>query len=201
MALGIATGVVAALLAGRRRGARTGPALRWLPLLLAGAVAQWVPEVVALPEAVGAAAVLCSYAALVAFTAGNLAHAGMPLVLLGVGLNLVVVAANGGMPVRADALVRAGIAAPAEVERLDLGARRHLESGDDVLSLLGDVVPVPPLREVVSAGDVVLATGLAVVAFGALRPGPRSPAAGTGGGGGGRDRSPPRARSGAAQEG
>jgi hypothetical protein len=67
-------------------------------------------------------------------------------------------------------VVEAGIVEPQEVAAIDVGSRRHLERDDDVLVVLGDVIPVAPLREVVSVGDVVLAAGLGIVAFRLLRP-------------------------------
>ena len=185
VAVAVAVGMAAGLLARRRPGRGASPVLHWVPVLLAGAVAQWLPEAVALPAPAGSAVALGSYAALLTFASRNRSLPGMPLVLLGLGLNLVVVAANGGMPVRGGALVDAGLVEPGELPAVDLGARRHLESPDDHLAFLGDVVAVPALREVVSAGDLVLAAGLAAVAFGAVRStapaGAATPVTGSGG--------------------
>jgi hypothetical protein len=85
-------------------------------------------------------------------------------------LNIAVILPNGGMPVRTAAVVDAGIVESEEVARIDVGSRRHLERDDDVLVPLGDVIPLAPLREVVSVGDLVLAAGLGTVVFRLLRP-------------------------------
>lgn len=172
VAVAIIAGVLAGIVAGGRPGRATAPALRWVPALVVGALAQWLPEVVALPDLAGFVAVSCSYAALLAFAAVNLRIAGMPVVALGIALNVFVIVPNEGMPVRGDAIVRAGIADPAELDRIDLGAKRHLEADGDVLAAFGDVVPIRPLREVVSVGDLVLAAGVALVAYRLLRPRP-----------------------------
>ena len=84
---------------------------------------------------------------------------GLGLVALGLGLNAVVVAANGAMPVSAVAAARAG----AEDAALAADLRHEPLDGRTRLPLLADVVPVAlPLRpEVGSAGDVLVAAGLA----------------------------------------
>jgi hypothetical protein len=64
---------------------------------------------------------------------------------------------------------------PDELEPADLGAKRHLEGPDDRLTFLGDVLPLRPLGEVVSVGDVVLAVGVAGLLFRVLRPRSLSP--------------------------
>lgn len=133
-------------------------ALYWAPLLFAFAR----PPAVALT--------LCSYVALLAFTAVNLRLVGMPVVALGLGLNALVILANGGMPVDPGAVVAAGVARFETVASLDLGNVRQWQDGDDRLAALGDVVPVAPLDEVVSFGDLILAAGLANVSFRLLRP-------------------------------
>jgi hypothetical protein len=165
MAIAVAVGAAAALATRGRRAGDGAPALRWLPVLLVGAAAQLLAEVGATPSGWGLPAVLGSYLAILAFAARNASLTGMPLVLAGVALNLAVTAANGGMPVRGDAVVRAGLADRSDLPALDLGAKRHLESEDDVLRPLGDVLPLRPLREVVSGGDVVLAAGLAALSW------------------------------------
>ena len=81
-------------------------------------------------------------------------------VLLGVGaaLNVAVVVANGGMPVDSGALARVG--------RRDVDVTRgflykHVPmTGDTRLSWLGDRIPVPIQRNVISVGDVVMAVAI-----------------------------------------
>ena len=78
--------------------------------------------------------------------------------------NVAVIGANGGMPVRGEAILTVDRdLTPAQLTRLEFGAKRHLEQPDDQLTFLGDVVPVRPLRQVVSFGDLILAVGMADV--------------------------------------
>jgi hypothetical protein len=84
---------------------------------------------------------------------------GVPLLVLGVLLNLMVVLANFGMPVPADTLHRAGITLeqPAP-DRPD--AKHVLEHGGTRLGLLGDRLAVRPLRTVTGYGTVIELAGL-----------------------------------------
>ncbi len=123
---------------------------------------------------------LAGSAALVtAFLVANRGVRGTGLVALGLGANALVVALNGAMPVSPDAAARAGVSLDDVTAGLD---SRHVVADDATrLALLGDVVPVLlPLRpEVVSPGDVLVASGLAqlvVVGMLAGRPPSRVPA-------------------------
>jgi hypothetical protein len=110
-------------------------------------------------------------AALVVFLWANRMLPGLGLLVLGLALNAAVIAVNGAMPVSRDAVLAVG-AHPAEVA----GARHRLLDDGDRLAPLADVVPLPALRTVVSAGDVVLAAGVAVLFANLMRP-PRRRAA------------------------
>jgi hypothetical protein len=96
-----------------------------------------------------------------AFLAVNRGVRGVGLVALGLGANALVVALNGAMPVSPDAAARAGVTLDDVAAGLD--GRHLVADGTTRLPLLGDVVPVLlPLRpEVVSPGDVLVASGLA----------------------------------------
>jgi hypothetical protein len=135
------------------------PRLRLWALLPAGVLTQVVAGVVDV-----AVLIPLSYLVLAAFVVVNLHLVGMPIVLLGLCLNLLVIAINGGMPVRADALVEVGLVERDELSQLSFATGRHLEGPDDRLSFLGDVVPLPVGRQVVSFGDLVLLVGAADVA-------------------------------------
>jgi hypothetical protein len=132
--------------------------LRSRRLLLAAVLTQLLGALVGGPvHAVGLAG---SAALVVAFLARNRGIRGTGLVALGLTLNAAVVAANGAMPVSAEAAGRAGVGTQ---DLLRGGDPRHELAGPETrLRQLGDVVPVPlPLRpEVVSPGDVLLAAGL-----------------------------------------
>jgi len=85
-------------------------------------------------------------------------HVASVLLAIGVGLNTAVVAANGGMPVDPDAL--------ASVGRRDVDVTRgflykHVPmTGDTRLAWLGDRIPVPIQRNVISVGDVLMAVAI-----------------------------------------
>jgi hypothetical protein len=106
-----------------------------------------------------------------AFCLRSRAVAGLGLVSAGLLLNALVVLANGGMPVSADAARRAGLDPSATV-----ADSRHLPATAGTrLRPLGDAIPVPlPLRrEVVSPGDLLGAAGMAqLVATAMLLGGP-----------------------------
>ena len=94
----------------------------------------------------------------------------MGVLLVGLVLNLVPIAVNHGMPVRAAALVQVGaVDTGAGATSLHLGSKRHLERPSDRLVVLGDIIAVPAAHEVVSFGDLVLAAGLGAVAFDVVR--------------------------------
>lgn len=162
--LGLAAGLVAGgrpSNAGRRRLRATGA--------IGGAVVlQALPELVDVSETAGLACVLASYALLLAFALANIRIVGVPVALVGLLCNVAVITANGGMPVRAEAVL--AVDRGADLGDLDFGAKRHLEEPDDRLTFLGDVVPVRPLGQVLSFGDLILAVGIADVVFRLLKP-------------------------------
>lgn len=160
----IAVAIVAGILIGLLRGGRfermAEASFRLWPLLILGIVVQGAAAF----TAEGAVPlILLSYGLLLAFTAVNLAHGGMGVVFVGIALNLVVIGVNGGMPVRADAIVAAGIVEREQIPSLDFGAKRHLETDADRLTVLGDIIPVPVAREVLSFGDLAMSVGVAAV--------------------------------------
>lgn len=130
--------------------------LRQRRLVVAALAVQALGTIVGGPfHAVGLAG---SAALVTVFLVANRGVRGTGLVALGLGANALVVALNGAMPVSPEAAVRAGVALEPELDT------RHVVADDSTrLALLGDVVPVHlPLRpEVVSPGDVLVASGLA----------------------------------------
>lgn len=81
-------------------------------------------------------ALALSYLCLLVFALANLRITGMGLITVGLALNALVVTANGRMPVRGT------------------------ERPEDRLTFLDDRIPVDPLGEILSFGDLVLAVGL-----------------------------------------
>jgi hypothetical protein len=166
IAVAIAVGVAVGLARGGRFADLGDAAFRVWPLLVLGIVVQGAAAFTgdgAVPV------ILVSYVLLLVFCAANLHHAGMGVVLIGIALNVVVIGVNGGMPVRQQAIVAAGIAEHDDVAALDFGAKRHLETNDDRLTTLGDIVPVPFAGEVLSFGDLAMSVGVAAVLANLLR--------------------------------
>ena len=147
--------------------------LRSRRLVVAALLAQLLGTVVGGPFYPVGLALLAGL--VVAFLARNRGIRGTGLVAAGLLAGALVVGVNGAMPVSADAAARAGV----PIESIDAGLdSRHVVSGASTrLPLLGDVVPVLlPLRpEVVSPGDVLVASGLAQLVVVGMRAG-RMPA-------------------------
>lgn len=166
----VVLGVVLGIAAGGRTANVNRRPLQLVSLLLASVVTQAAAELFDVSDTLGLSMVLVSYVGLAAFALANIRLVGMPVVLVGLLCNLLVISVNGGMPVRASALVAARAATAEELPALDFGAKRHLASDEDVLTVLGDIVPVRPSREVLSFGDLILAVGVADVVFRLLKP-------------------------------
>lgn len=169
-AVAVVVGLALGFLTGGRLDHLAERRFRLPGLLVAGIVVQatsgWFGDGLTVPL------VLVSYVLLTAFCALNLPVVGMGIVLLGLSLNFLTIAVNGGMPVRRSAVVAAGIAEWHEVDRLELHDKRHLERPDDDLMVISDIIPVPVLREVLSFGDLVMSVGVADVLFRLLKPRP-----------------------------
>lgn len=134
---------------------------RW-GLVLTGLALQLVPvpSVGGVPASViGPVMLATSYVFLVAFLVANRWIPGTTWMAIGLLANLLVVTINGGMPVRAESVARAG-ADPTTLERT-IDAKHHLMQDDDLLWPLADVIPIPgPLPLVISIGDVFLYGGI-----------------------------------------
>jgi len=131
--------------------------LRRLPLLAVGALGTGAAQL-----AHGDLATLAmglSLAVLVAFVTANLHVTGIAVIGLGLLLNLVAVVMNNGMPVRGKALVVAGVVELEELPTATVTGPRHLETAGDSFAILGDVLPVPWAREVLSFGDLMVILG------------------------------------------
>jgi hypothetical protein len=166
-AVAVAVGIAIGLLTGGRLqhiGERTFHAV---PLLVLGVALQLASGLL---DDVSVLLVLVSYVALLAFCATNLRIVGMGVVLVGLAMNALVIGVNGGMPVRRSAVVAAEIAGYEDLPEIRLKGKRHFEDEDDRLMFLADIVPVPPLREVLSFGDLVMSVGVADVLVHLLRP-------------------------------
>ena len=158
----VIVGVGAALLARARGGSfetLAATEFRMVGLLAGGLTLQvvftsWHPEW--LSDRMTLAIVVWSNAAVILFIVLNRRLAGTMLMAAGLALNILVIAANGAMPVSERAVEIAGApGAPdeASIEHEPLGPH-------SVLGWLGDVVPVPSGREVLSIGDLLLIAGI-----------------------------------------
>jgi hypothetical protein len=166
----LALGVILGFATGGRPSNLHRRPLELVWLLAISVALQAGAEALDLSDTAGLALVLVSYVGLAAFAFANIRLVGMPVVLVGLLCNLVVITANGGMPVEADAIVASHAATADELDTLDFGAKRHLAGDDDILTFLGDIIPVRVSREVLSFGDLILALGIADVIFRLLKP-------------------------------
>ena len=111
---------------------------------------------------------LTSYALLAWFVVLNRRRPGLSIAGLGMGLNLVAIAANGGfMPASRTALAMAGIAYSGDTHNNSavIGTHTHLR-------FLGDIFAVPswmPAANVFSIGDLLIAAGVAALLAASMR--------------------------------
>ena len=129
-----------------------GFAVQATPALLPDEAA-WTPDV-------GVGLVLISYLPLLLLVILNRERKGMWLAGLGVLMNFSVIAANGGMPVLAEAALAAG--RYEESLQVIYGYKHVALDAGTFLSFLADVIPVRLFGhgQVISLGDVLLAVGL-----------------------------------------
>jgi hypothetical protein len=135
------------------------PRLEQVPLLAVGSLLFMVSALLD-----GSPATLCravSLAVLIAVAMANRHLTGMVVIGLGLLLNLVGLAVNAGVAVRANALVEAGVVEPGGADTAELTGPRHLETSADALGVLGEVLPIPVVPLVVSFGDLIVAFGAA----------------------------------------
>ena len=115
---------------------------------------------------------LGSFVVLWIFAIVNLDVAGFGLIVIGVALNFLVIAANDGMPVSSQALVASGQAETVGdlTDRADSYVKHHLAGPDDIVLFLGDVIAIaPPVSQAVSVGDIFTYGGVGVVVVAGMR--------------------------------
>ncbi|HEX2374799.1 MAG TPA: DUF5317 family protein [Actinomycetota bacterium] len=156
VAVGLARG--GSLRALRHPGVRS-PRLGLACLAVQALVVVLPLRAIGLPLGLGAVLLLAALVTLLGVARANGRLPGVPLLALGLFLNLLVVLANLGMPVPAATLERAGIAVeqPAP-DRPD--AKHVLERDGTRLGVLGDRLAVRPLRTVTAYGTVIELAGL-----------------------------------------
>ena len=116
---------------------------------------RWVDDDVAVAALVG------SYALLIAFVWVNRRLPGAPLLLIGLALNMAVITLNGGMPVSESAIEISGGSEETLPAAIDDG-KHHVMTASDVLTPLADIIALPPpVATVLSIGDLFLYAGIA----------------------------------------
>jgi hypothetical protein len=145
-------------LARGRLGGLADITLRWPALAFAGIVLQLIPA----GKSYGIPVLLLSFALLTGFAVANIRSPGFPLILVGLLLNLTVIAVNGGMPVGEQALVASGQSDTLDELEQHAGAKHHLAGDSDRLLFLGDVIAIGrPIGQAVSVGDIWVYVGAA----------------------------------------
>jgi hypothetical protein len=124
---------------------------------------------------------VASYVLLLVVVLRNRRQWGMPLIGLGLALNALVIAANGGlMPLSPERLeIRHAGSTVAIGERVPGSKDVLLPRAETRLWWLSDTIVLPtggPLPMVASPGDLVLAAGLAATVYGLMRPEASRPA-------------------------
>lgn len=99
--------------------------------------------------------------------------AGASVAAIGMAANLGVLLVNGYVPVSEGAVVAAGIIDFDGLDRVLLGAARRWSDDATIAAWLGSAIPLAPLRDVITLGDLVTAAGLANVGFRLMWPGAR----------------------------
>ena len=106
-------------------------------------------------SAAGLALLVLSQVLVVAWLVINRHLPGVGLVAAGLAMNAAVIAANGAMPVDPEAMRALGLG------ELEVPPGKHTLLTDGTrLPWLADILPLPPLRSIISVGDIVIAAGL-----------------------------------------
>lgn len=125
-----------------------------LGLQLAG---QFVPASV---SGIAFLFIVVSYAAMFGFAGVNYRVPGMAFIALGALCNYVVILANGGMPISADAAARVGFHGRAAEQLVVRGKHFIAGRGEAKLEFLGDVIPLWRQPSVASVGDLIIWAGM-----------------------------------------
>jgi hypothetical protein len=159
----IALATVVALVRGGSLDRLAETEFRFGPLLLIALVAQfgldlWNPPW--LNETGDLAVLLVTNLAVAIFLFVNRHLPGLLLAAAGMLLNVIVITANGGMPVSERA------AEIAQMPITEIGIKHELLTDQTRLPWIADVIPVPVVHRVISAGDILLMSGIALLVYG-----------------------------------
>ncbi|TDB38806.1 MAG: hypothetical protein D9V44_03715 [Actinobacteria bacterium] len=139
----------------------------FMPLLAFQLIVPRLATALGLAPAFALALWVTAMCGLIALALWNRHWAGLSIAALGIALNVVVIVANGAMPVSLDAIARLD---PKLVPNFDLV---HEQLTDETrLQGLADVIAVPGPkwhRGVASPGDLLLSAGAGIFVFSAMR--------------------------------
>jgi hypothetical protein len=178
-ALPILIGLVAGWLRGGQAGRLKELRLRhlwivWIAVLVQ-ACQYYVPWLRrAVEDDLGIPMLLLIYASVGLWLAINLpghsgaARAAITILIIGGAMNGLVILANGRMPFSVKAAQQARVP-EAKIAAADL-PKNTQASVDTRLAWLGDVLPVRPIRKVISAGDVAIMWGIALLVIAGMEP-------------------------------
>ncbi len=179
---GVALGLIVGLLAGGKVSNLVAVRLRWIGLLFGAVIVRFLTEAALirgneLAETLRLPLFAAAYGLLLVGLWVNRRHPGILIAAVGILGNAIAIVANGGfMPVWEPSLTAAGFG-PNDVDPTLHVLLPASVDGPFLLraGLLGDVIPgpLPFLRDVISVGDLLIATGLAFFLFATLV---RSPA-------------------------
>src|SRR5438105_1765055 len=165
--------VVAGYLVGGRLRKVESLRIRWWGLAPLGLILQLVPLSGSThgQREITVSLLIASYPFLMLFAIANIRLAGFALILVGLGLNLTVIAANQGMPITRHALEASGQGDVLGQLQKQSGAKHFLaRPGNVTLEPLADVIPIgDPIDQVVSVGDCVVYGGVVWLIVAAMR--------------------------------
>ena len=164
MLLVIVVAVVSAALAVRRGGSLANLAsttFEWIGVLVAALLLQITADLFAPDDISSTGLLVVTYLAVAAFVLRNRMLPGILIAFAGLVMNILVISLNGAMPVSRWAAEIAGV----ESVPSEMGIKHEIAGPETDLGWLGDVIPIPATGSVISAGDVVLAAGLAVLVY------------------------------------
>jgi hypothetical protein len=145
--------------------------MRAVQLLMVALAIQVLLEFVDFPkdriDDLGIAILLGSYGLIFGFCYLNRRMSGMLVIAFGIGINVLAIALNGGMPTKDDVVERNGHEVRVPIERT---VKHKPREGDDLVPFLGDVITAPGVpNQQFSVGDIVIGIGIVDLCFEASR--------------------------------
>jgi hypothetical protein len=174
IAIALALGLAAGFAFGGRIGNLREIQLRGTPILFVAVVVALLPLLVTITHWLRQTMQITSMLGVLVFLAMNIrsnrggVRAGLAMILTGWLLNFIPIVSNGGMPLSDWAFMRSG--QPGLPTPGENGFFKIVRARPGMwFKPLGDVVPVRPLGQVVSIGDIVMMIGIAFVIAAAMR--------------------------------